>query len=430
MTRVSAVVVVLLAAGAARAQPADLDADPINYRSARADNPVSRLQDRLRRGETKLRSDDDHGYLKSVLKELDVPLSSQVLVFSKTSLQRDRIAPATPRAVYFNDDVAVGFCLRGDVLEVSAADPVIGTAFYTLDQEPAARPRFARQTDACLACHGGTPTRGYPGHLVRSVFADPAGQPVLSLGGFRTDHASPFAERWGGWYVTGTHGGQSHMGNRVVRGKVGNDRPDADPAGQNVTSLKDRFTVGHYLTPHSDLVALMVLEHQVEGHNRLARANLMTRQAVHAEAALNRDLGEPAGHRWDSTTGRVKAACEPVVEYLLMSGEAALSGPMKGTSAFADEFARRGPFDKRGRSLRQFDLEKRLFRHPCSYLVYSPAFAKLPAEAKEYVLRRMAEVLAGRDTSPPFAHLSAADRAAVLAILRDTLPGLPAGWGD
>ena len=414
--------VLMIAAGTGFGQSPDLDRDPINYKTAAAANPVARLQERIARGEAQLAFDDDRGYLASVLKELDVPQSSQVLVFSKTSFQRERITPKTPRALYFNDDVFVGFCFRGDVLEISSADANLGTAFYTLDQEPAGKPRFDRQTDSCLICHASSPTQSVPGHLIRSVYPDRYGMPILTAGTFRTDHASPLSERWGGWYVTGTHGKQQHMGNWVVQNK-NNPTAEDHSAGQNVSSLRDRFTVANYLTPHSDVVALMVLEHQVEGHNRIARANVLTRQALHYEATLNRELKEPADKRWDSTTRRVQSACEPLVEYLLFAGEAKLTDPVAGTSGFAEEFARRGPFDKQGRSLREFDLKTRLFKYPGSYLVYSKALAGLPKEAKEYVFRRLREVLTGKVPSAPFAHLTPADRAAVSEILRDTLPG-------
>jgi hypothetical protein len=412
----------LVACALALAPPAELDGDPVRYSTAPADNPVARLDARLQAG-LKLAHTADHGYLPAVLKALDIPVSSQVLVFSKTSLQAGRIGPKTPRALYFNDEVVVGFCLRGDLLEVAAADPGLGAAFYTLDQDEAEPPGFARQSGRCLGCHATSRTRDYPGHLLRSVFPDREGRPVLSAGGFHTDHTSPLAERWGGWYVTGTHGKQSHLGNFVATTR--DPRSEDTHAGQNVVSLRDRFTVAEYLSPHSDLVALLVLEHQLEGLNRLARAALIARQAAHYEATLNRDLGEPPGHRWESATRRVASAAEEVVKYLLFCDEAPLAAPVAGTSGFAEDFARRGPFDKRGRSLRQFDLSRRLFRHPCSYLVYTDAFARLPAEMKGLILKRLGEVLGGADRSPAFAHLSEADRQAVREILRDTLPGMP-----
>lgn len=411
------------------AQTDDLDRAPILYKTTKADNSISALQKRLDTGASKLAFADERGYLPAVLKALDIRESSQILVFSKTSLQRDRISPKTPRALYFNDDAAVGFCLRGDMLELSAADPNLGTAFYTLDQEPAAKPAFERRRDDCLACHATPATGGVPGHLVRSVFTDRAGLPILSAGTRRTDHTSPFSERWGGWYVSGKHGKQSHMGNWVVE-NAKNPEAEGNAAGQNVTDLKSRFEAEGYLTPHSDIVALLVFEHQTECHNRIARAMIGTRTAQHYEASLNRELGEPAGKRWESATRRIESEAEKLAQYLLFSGEAKLEGPIKGTSGFAEEFAARGPFDKRGRSLRQFDTTSRLFKYPCSYLIYSKTFAALPAEVKGVVLKRLHEVLTGKDATAAFAHLSAADRKAVLDILRETLPDAPAYWKE
>lgn len=419
--------VACVAASPAVAQFDDLDRPPIDYKTARTENVVGALQKRVRAGQTKLAFADDHGYLPAVLKELNVPLSSQVLVFSKTSFQRDRITPKTPRALYFNDDVYVGFCLRGDVLEFSAVDTNIGTAFYTLDQAPDDKPQFDRQSDNCLTCHASGATGGAPGHLVRSVFTDRYGMPILNAGTFRIDHTSPFKERWGGWYVTGTHGKQAHMGNWIVENKRDPDA-EGNAGGQNVTELKSRFTAANYLTPHSDIVALMVFEHQIQAHNRISQALVGTKQALHYQATLNKELGEPAGHKWESATRRIESAGDALAKYLLFSGEAKLDGPVEGTSGFAKEFAARGPFDKKGRSLREFDLKARLFKYPCSYLIYSKGFASLPTEVKAHTLKRLHEALTGKDTSAAFAHLTAADRAAVLEILRDTLPDLPDYW--
>jgi len=186
--------------------------------------------------------------------------------------------------------------------------------------------------------------------------------------------------------------------------------------------------VGNYLTPHSDIVALMVLEHQGEGHNRLTRANFITRQALHEQAELNKAFGDPPTTRSESITKRIHWTCEAVVKYLLFCEEAKLTDAVAGTSDFAKEFAARGPFDAKKRSLREFNLKTRLFKYPLSYLVYSRSFDSLPAEAKERVYLRLWEVLTGKDTSKEFEHLSKDDRTAVLEILRDTKPDLPAYW--
>ncbi len=424
-----ALLAVCTAASPAFAQIDGIEREPINYKTAQADNAITALQKRINAGQVKLKNVDDHGYLPSILKELNVPQSSQVLVFSKTSFQRERITPKTPRALYFNDDVYVGFCLRGDVLEISAVDANLGTAFYTLDQEPASdgKPEFLRHKDNCLTCHASTATGGAPWHLVRSVFTDRTGMPILSAGTFRTDHTSPFAERWGGWYVTGTHGKQTHMGNCVSENKR-DPASEGNASGLNVTELKSRFTVANYLTPHSDLVALLVFEHQTGAHNRIAQALITTRQALHYQATLNKELGEPADKKWESTTRRIESAGDALAKYLLFCGEMKLEGAVAGTSDFAKEFAARGPFDKQGRSLRQFDLKTRLFKYPCSYLIYSKGFADLPPEVRNHTLKRMYDVLTGKDTSDAFTHLSATDRKAILEILRETLNDLPEYW--
>jgi hypothetical protein len=406
---------------------ADLERPPIQYSKATPDNAVSRFQAALDSGKVRPEYDDDHGYLKSVLRGLNVPESSQVLVFSKTSMQRQRIGPKTPRAIYFNDEVYIGFCWRGNVLEVSAADPQVGTAFYTLDQQQAARPRFSRQTDTCLSCHAGSLTRGFPGHLARSVYTDRHGQPVLALGSVRVDATTPFADRWGGWYVTGTSGKQTHRGNQCVAERA-QEPPAANPDGVNVTDLRHRFTVANYLTPHSDLVALLVLEHQTEMHNRLTRANFETREALYQQEEFDRILQRKSDGLSEGTAARIKSCCEPLVQCLLCCGEAKLTERVAGTSTFAAEFAARGTKDERGRSLRELDLERRLFRYPCSYLIHSAAFNRLPQAAKDYVYERLWQVLTGFDNSEPFAHLSAYDRRAILEILRDTKKDLPATW--
>src|SRR5262245_48524003 len=210
------VLLALFVGGAANAEE-PYDQDPISYSSPETDDVVARLQKRLDADEARLEYDPDRGYLPSLLKLLDVSATSQTLVFSKTSFQRDRISPQTPRALYFGDDVYIGSVADGEVIEISAVDPQKGAIFYTLPQWPLERPTFRRQTHECLQCHESSLSQGVPGHIIRSVFPDSRGQAILSAGTFVADHRSPLKERWGGWYVTGTHGEQRHLGNRIFR---------------------------------------------------------------------------------------------------------------------------------------------------------------------------------------------------------------------
>lgn len=405
----------------------DFEAAPIEYSKRTPTDRVSKLAADLKSGKLKLARERGFGYLRSLLAALDVPQSSQTLVFSKTSLQRNYIQARTPRAVYFNDETYIGYCVDGDVLEISTVDDELGAVFYTLAQEEPdgdAPPALLRQTENCLICHASSATKNVPGHTLRSVYSDASGFPILSSGTYRTDQTSPFEHRWGGWYVTGTHGDLKHLGNYVHRGYGNPERADFSP-GWNLTKLSPLLDTKPYLTPHSDIVAHLVLAHQTELHNRITHAGFATRQAMHYQTTLNRELGLPIGEPRESTTSRIKSACEPLVEYLFYCEEAPLTGKVTGTSGFAKEFVALGPRDKQGRSLRDFDLERRMFKYPLSFLVYSTSFQNLPKEAKKYVYDRMREILSGNDDSALFKHLTANDRRAIAEILAETLPDFP-----
>ena len=171
----------------------------------------------------------------------------------------------------------------------------------------------------------------------------------------------------------------------------------------------------------------MVFEHQTYVQNLITRANHETRLTLLQSDDLNRATGAPLRPLTEGSLRRIGYACEPLVEALCYSGEASLSTPVKGNSTFASDFEKRGPFDRQGRSLRQFDLSRRMFRYPFSYLVYSRAFAGLPEEAKVVLSNRLRQILAGQDTGKAFAHLGSQDRRAILEILGETLPEFAAG---
>lgn len=405
-----------------------LDDEVIRYATRAADDPVERLNQKIARGEVKLEFDDTHGYLRSVLRALEIPVESQVLVFSKTSFQPALISPRTPRALYFNDSTAVGSVHSSDLLEFASVDPKLGVIFYTLDQKKVDKPHFDRRDSTCLQCHdSGGPTLGVPGLVVRSVYPDPSGMPVFKAGDFFTDQRSPLKERWGGWYVTGTHGEMTHMGNAVVRDP---DNPEKleGAAGWNVTDLSGKFDTGAYLTPHSDIVALMTLEHQARMTNLITRVGYETAIALEGQTAFNRAYHQPADDLSDGTRHRIDSAVEQLVEYMLFLDEAKLDAPIKGTSGFAEAFEKAGPRDAKGRSLRDFDLTQRMFRYPLSYMIYSEAFDGMPEAARGRIYRRLFDVLTERDKSPRYARLSADDRRAIFEILSDTKKDLPDYW--
>ncbi len=400
----------------------EFENEPINYHTTPANDRIAKLITAIEKGEAELTWDETHGWLPSILDAMEVPRSSQTLVFSKTSLQLSRINTHRPRALYYNDDTYVGWVQRGDVVELAAVDPVQGTIFYTLKQTNHQPPDIRRDKGNCLVCHASTRTKGVPGLLVRSVFPSENGQPHFGLGTITTDHSTPFEKRFGGWYVTGTHGDMRHRGNAIAEDSVENPI-DPEP-GANLAALDDLIRTQPYLEPGSDLVALMLLEYQSQMHNVLTRASFETRRALHYDSVMNEALDRPADFRSDVTQRRIKSEGDRLLKYLFYCDEFALRASVKGTSAFVDDFETLGPRDKHGRSLRDFDLQTRLFRYPLSYLIYSESFDALPEAVRGYVETRMAEILSGKDESEDFEHLSTADRNAISGILRDTKPEL------
>ena len=322
---------------------------------------------------------------------------------------RDERVDSNPRVLYFNDRVIVGW-VRGGFVELASHDPRLGIVFYHLDQRPeaykqrmtAATPSspFTRRED-CLRCHMTPTTLGVPGLLFRSVFPSSSGVPLIHGPQYDTDDRLPFDKLWGGWYVTGNSGDGHHMGNLIATDEA---HPESMLHGSPVhlDSLEGKARPDSRLTPYSDIVALMVFEHQVRMMNLITRAGWETRIALADSHSL---------------TERARAALNELADYMLFVDEAPLKGEISGTSGFAEVFAARGPRDHNGLSLRDLSLKGRLMRYPCSYMIYSEAFNALPAEAKSAVYARMWEVLNRRNE---------ADRQAIVEILRDTKKDFPA----
>jgi hypothetical protein len=395
--------------------PMDLDHPAIQYTDRTLHDPVSQLSLKIQRGEVHLRFDGPQGYLRSVLDALNVPIESQMVVFSKTSFQAERINPGNPRSLFFNDSVAVGWVRGGPVIELAAEDPKQGMIFYILGQKPTGQLRLTRDVN-CLACHVSDSSLGVPGTLMRSVFPGSDGTPKLTLGQYLTDDRSPFAKRWGGWYVTGSTGSMPHMGNAVVT-EAGSLQPRLSGQSLNLESLKGQFDTDAYLSPYSDVVALMVFEHEMH------MMNLFTRVGWEVRLSLYQDqMNQP---RHTDTARLLRDAARELVDYMLFVDEEPLTSKIQSTSGFAEKFSSEGPRDSKGQSLRQFDLEHRLMRYPCSYMVYSDAFDSLPDEAKEAIYERMWKILSGQEKGKKYAKLTLADRKAVVEILRDTKKRLP-----
>ena len=396
---------------------ASIEHPAIGYSTRPVNDPVARLNRRIAENQAQLAFGGPSGYLRSVLAALDIPVESQTLVFSESSLQAEHISKTNPRALFFNDSVAVGWVPGTNTLELAAQDPEQGIIFYQLAQTsqektPQEKPQFVRGTE-CLQCHVGQFSGGVPGFLVMSMLPL-SDDPNEYAQGWGVDHRTPLEDRWGGWYVTAKQAPNRHLGNvpvhHVEKSYV---RAAVTP---KLESVAGEFDAARYPSAHSDVVAQLVLNHQVAMMDLLIRLGWEARIAAH-DAAPGQAAELPA---------RVRDVAHELVDYLLFVDEAPLPSKVEGSSGYARQFSARGPHDSQGRSLRDLDLEQHLFRYPCSYMIYTEAFDALPDPAKAAVYQRMWEILSGTETKQAYTtRLSLAERRAVVEILRETKQGVP-----
>jgi len=367
------------------------DHPAIQYSQDPFNDPVAKLERQIDFGAATLdyRS-DGLGYLPALLERLGVAIDSQALVFSKTSFQAAAISPRNPRAIYFSDDVAVGWVRGGQGIEIAALDPLKGVVFYALGARNG-QPAFERR-DVCLQCHQGPSTLGVPGVFIGSVYPNAAGSPSRS-GAIITDHRTAFEDRWGGWYVNAKHGEQRDRANSIAPNP---SEPEtlANAGRQNLASLPREVNLSGYLSPISDIVALMTFEHQTQMIDFITRVGWEARMSA-----------------------RVESDVDGLVRYMLFADEAPLKEPIQGVSSFTSTFPKRGPRDRQGRSLRDFDLQTRLFRYPLSYMIYSALFDALPNPVREKIYAKLYAALTGQEGGR-----------AIVEILADTKPGLPLYW--
>ncbi len=387
-----------------------VDDPAISYSTAPLDNVVASLNQKLQEGGVDLRFEGRSGYLRSALAALEVPVDSQMLVFSPTSLQGPRISPANPRALFFTDRVVLGWVRDGDVLEVAAQDRSEGVVFYTLDQRASDAPRFKRVV-TCLGCHRSGDTLGVPGFL---MFSTTPGDTHSFASSSTMDHRTPLPERWGGWFVTGRSGSAHHLGNTVAA--------LADRPSRELPSVEGLFDADGYRSLSSDIVGLLVFSHQTHMTNLLTRAGWEARAA---DPALHAPFVAAPGE-YDRIAELMRGIATEVVDYLLFVDEAPLPDGIRGSSDFTKRFSAVGARDRKGRSLHELDLHRRLLRYPCSYLIDSAMFDALPQAAKDPIYRRMWQVLSGQERGARYrAALSVADRQAIVEILRDTRSDIP-----
>lgn len=406
---------------------------PINYHTTEANTALTRLFEKAEKGGS-LASGTDREILQALLEALEIPMESQVLVYSKTSAQNSRISPRTPRAIYFSDNAYVGW-VQGGEIEVVSFDEKLGMIFHLVkltSREKNHPPELVRER-SCLNCHAGSSNRNLPGLMVRSVFAQESGQPLFQAGTFHTRHDSPIEERWGGWYVSGEVEEREHMGNCFASAERRSTEVTLHKLSESpVSSLDDFFDPGPYLNGgKSDVVALMMLEHQVGVHNMLIEANLTTRATLHRHREMQKAFGESPDAPLSETNQRIlDHLAVDVLEKMLWVDEISLPGGVEGSAEYLNAFAEKQKKSEAGRSLRDFRLYERMMKYRCSHLIYSDAFAHLPERIRTIILEKLHGILKNPDAFPEFTHLSSSERGHILQILKETLPGLPDVWAS
>jgi len=391
----------------------DYELAPINYSATKDDNAITRIQADIDRGILSWAEAKPIELLRSLLDQLNIPVSSQVLVFSKTSLQHKIINPSNPRAIYFNDDFYVGY-VPGGMIEVIACDDLTGMMFYSLNlNEVPERRRFLRDQE-CMTCHASRNTMDIPGLLVRSVFTNQEGQALLSWGSLLTTPASPIEQRWGGWYVSGNKAQVKHMGNQWV------DNPEIDRDAydelhnQYLPGLSGFFDTRKHLADSSDILALMIMEHQIQVHNTLSAAKMRYLRAVYLDKAIHGDKISPS-------VDRMIADCvQSVLEALMFADELRLpEDGVEGSDEYRDSFMRLG-YRHDGHSLRDLRLEKRMFKYRCSYMIHSKSFEQLPDEIKIPVLTKLHAIVTDREPAVGLPLLSSREKERIHDILSHT----------
>jgi len=369
----------------------------VDYYSPETNNPFATLMDRVSAGAVQLEYHPQQGYLPALLRELKIPVESQMLLFSKSSLQSGHIGPATPRALYFNDEICLGWIPDAPIIELMAQDPVKGSMFYAIPQsEEGFQPR---RDQRCNGCHATSRSAYVPGFLLRSFETNSRGG--LVSGRAKVTQATPIEARWGGWFITGESASQPHRGNLMNAEDHAKHREEPLFRGA-VADLSPLVDLAIYPHANSDLAAALVMDHFSDTYNLLVRAGTEAR------------LGEEV------------TVVDDLVTAMLCLDEAPLQGPVKGIGGFQEAYRHLGPADPQGRSLRDLDLQTRVFRWGVSPLVYTPTFQQLPLDVRRDVEREMTDLLTGKTPWPDTAALrSAEDREVALSVLRETLPEWP-----
>jgi hypothetical protein len=388
----------------------DFKAAPHSYWDHPPKDAATAFLAKVAAGEIKIDASSEHSFVRGILDALKVPVSSQLLVYSATSMQSERINPRNPRALYYNEDVYVGVVPGGRV-EMIGVDPEMGGVFYLFDPPRAGLPPRAERSTRCFNCHAGNATDRVPGFISESVAPIISG---ASYESYRRDdsgqgHQIPLAIRFGGWHVTSAKSFGDTKANLFANNNGG---------GVKIVKIKpgEMWDIEKHLLPTSDILSHLVHEHQIGFDNRVFQASY-----------LAREIAAKGGTPSAADQEKLNVKARDIVRYVLFADEAKLPpGGIEGDAQFAADFAKTRRASQAGLSLKDFDLRTRIFKHRCSYMIHTPQWSAMPPLIKDRVYAGMKTALSGRHKD--FAYLPAQERLAIVGILRETLDDLPADW--
>ncbi|HEX2749278.1 MAG TPA: hypothetical protein VHM91_14820 [Verrucomicrobiales bacterium] len=401
----------LLCPLAVRADPQRFEKAPHDYWKRPLSDPFTVWLGKVSKGEAQMPAGDEITVMRGLLKEFSVPVSSQMIVYSATSRQAI-ISPYRPRALYFTDELYIGY-VPGGRIEVASIDPQAGPVFHIFDFPRSERATVrADRSTRCMECHAGFDNHEIPKLVIDSVIVNRQGGALETWRTEKSGHDVPLSERFGGWHLTGAASLGVNHGNTLGQMNQGKLTVLDNPPGR-------LFSLDRYPLPTSDILPQLMHDHQAGFINLLTEAIYKVRELTTPEhgALTPADEKELDRHAADITA------------YMLFQKEAKLppSG-ITGDPGFIRDFRENRKAIAGDHSLKEFDLKTRLMRYRCTYMIYTNYWANLPALVKDRCWQRLKVLLGPDGTSGTAPWLPSVERAAIRKILGGTLEESPKEW--